>query len=107
VKPLADGVGPEVLSAGLLSSVTGGSSELAGGWALRYLGSSRMLGRVAPPPPSPEERVKLAEEVADRVVTAIEAVLKGLNLSPEDWERGRKLAADALRAVAVEGWSPL
>jgi hypothetical protein len=53
------------------------------------------------------DQVKLVETQADRVVGVITAVLDGLALSDEAWERGRKLAAEALRAVAVEGWSPL
>jgi hypothetical protein len=75
-------------------------------WTYRYLESSRMLGPVAPALP-PDQMRKLAEGDADRIVGVISAVLDGLALSDEDWERGRNLAAEALRAVAVEGWSPL
>jgi hypothetical protein len=34
-------------------------------------------------------------------------VLRGLRLSAEQYERGRKLAADALRAASAQGWEPL
>ena len=106
------GQGSEVLSADLLSSAATRYSEMAGnasteGWALRYLGSSRLLPHVAPPPLSPEEQRKLNVELADLIADAITAVLDGLDLSPEDWDRGRNLAMDALTAVTQEGWVPL
>jgi hypothetical protein len=56
---------------------------------------------------SPVEAQKLAESQADLIVDAIEAVLTGLGLSPEQYERGRELAAKALMAVSSEGWRPL
>ena len=79
----------------------------ADGPAIRYLESSRMLARQAPAELSSADQIKLVETQADRIVGVISAVLDGLRLSDEDWERGRKLAAEALRAVAAEGWSPL
>ena len=76
-------------------------------WAIRYLESSRSLPPLVSAPIPRADQVKLVEAQADRIVTAIGAVLDGLELSPELYEHGRKLAAQALRAVAVEGWSPL
>jgi hypothetical protein len=76
-------------------------------WAIRYLESSRSLPPTISAPVPPPEQVKLAEAQADRIVGAITSVLDSLGLSAGDRERGRKLAAGALRAVAVEGWSPL
>ena len=81
--------------------------SLAEGPAVRYLESSRSLPPVVHVSLPLADQVKLVETQADRVVGVITAVLDGLALSDEAWERGRKLAAEALRAVAVEGWSPL
>lgn len=75
-------------------------------WAIHCLQTVRGF-KPAPPPMSPADQLRLAETQADRIVSAIMAVLVGLGLSEEDQERGRKLAADALRAVSVQGWSPL
>ena len=74
--------------------------------AFRYLESSRSLGQV-PPAMSPAEQHKLAEEQADLLVGVIWAVLDGLRLSDEEWERGRLLAEKALQAVVEQGWQPL
>jgi hypothetical protein len=74
--------------------------------AWRYLESSRRLGQV-PPAMSPAEKTKLAAEQADMLVGVIWAVLDGLGLSVEDWEKGRLLAEKALQGVVEEGWSPL
>ncbi len=84
-----------------------GQRSLAQGPAIRYLESSRSLPRPVHAPLPPADQIKLLETQADRIVEAVRAVLDGLGLSREDWERGRKLAAEALRAVAEEGWSPL
>ena len=43
---------------------------------------------------------------ADMLVGVIKAVLDGLGLPDEQWERGSEIASDALRACAVEGWEP-
>jgi len=75
-------------------------------WAIRYLESSRRLGQV-PPAMSPTEQHKLAEEQADLLVGVIWALLDGLGLNDEEWEKGRLLAEKALQAVVEEGWSPL
>jgi hypothetical protein len=74
--------------------------------AFRYLESSRRLGQV-PPAMSQAEKTKLAEEQADLLVGVIWAVLDGLGLSDEVWEKGRLLAEKALQAVTPEGWEPL
>jgi len=37
----------------------------------------------------------------------MEAVLDGLGLSQEDWERGRDIALRELRAAAGQDWEPL
>ncbi len=63
-------------------------------WAFRYLESSRRLGQI-PPAMSPTESHKLAEEQADLLVGVIWAVLDGLGLSVEDWEKGSLLAEKA------------
>jgi len=76
-------------------------------WAIRYLESSRRLPPTVSAPVPPADQVRLAYAQADQIVGAITAVLDGLGLSAEDRERGRKLAADALRAASVEGWCPL
>jgi hypothetical protein len=55
---------------------------------------------------SPNEQHKLAEEQADLLVGVIWAVLDGLGLSDEEWEKGRLIAEKALQAVVEEGWSP-
>ena len=75
-------------------------------WAFRYLESSRRLGQV-PQAMSPNEQHKLAEEQADLLVGVIWAVLDGLGLNDEEWEKGRLLAEKALQAVVEEGWAPL
>jgi hypothetical protein len=75
-------------------------------WAIRYLESSRRLGQV-PPAMSPTEQHKLAEEQADLLVGVIWAVLDGLGLNDEEWEKGRLLAEKALQADVEEGWAPL
>lgn len=75
-------------------------------WAFRYLESSRRLGQI-PPAMSPTEQHKLADEQAEMLVGVIWAVLDGLGLSDDEWEKGRALAEKALREVADEGWSPL
>jgi hypothetical protein len=56
---------------------------------------------------SQAEKTKLAEEQADLLVGVIWAVLDGLGLSDEVWEKGRLLAEKALQAVTPEGWEPL
>jgi hypothetical protein len=56
---------------------------------------------------SSADQRKLAETQADEIVHVILAVLDGLGLSEEDWDRGHDLASDALRAASAEGWSPL
>jgi hypothetical protein len=76
-------------------------------WAFRYLESSRRLPVVAPGSLSPADQAKLAGEQADLLVGVIWAVLDGLGLSDDDWEKGRLLAEKALQAVVEEGWSPL
>ena len=74
--------------------------------ALRYLESSRLL--VPPPAPlDPAEQRKLTADLADLVTHVITAVLDGLGLSDADWERGKKIAMEALMAATREGWSPL
>ena len=75
-------------------------------WAFRYLESSRRLGQI-PPAMSPTEQHKLADEQAEMLFGVIWAVLDGLGLSDDEWEKGRALAEKALREVADEGWSPL
>ena len=111
VEPPADRVGPEALSAGLLPSAATRYSEMVGnassaGPALRYLESSRLL--VPPPAPlDPAEQRKLTADLADLVTHVITAVLDGLGLSDADWERGKKIAMEALMAATREGWSPL
>jgi hypothetical protein len=109
VEPPADRVGPEALSAGLLPSAATRYSEMVGnassdGPALRYLESSRLL--VPPPAPlDPAEQRKLTADLADLVTHVITAVLDGLGLSDADWERGKKIAMEALMAATREGWS--
>ena len=73
--------------------------------AVRYLQMSRPAGMA--PARNPEEQAKLNSDLADVVVSVITAVLKGLHLSEDDYKRGTDLAAEALRAVAAEGWQPL
>jgi hypothetical protein len=84
----------------------GATEARAGSWAYRYLESSRLLVP-APAPLSPAEKTKLAGEQADLLVGVLFAVLDGLGLSDEDWEKGRSIAEKALQAVVEEGWSPL
>jgi hypothetical protein len=74
--------------------------------AFRYLESSRLLVP-APAPLSPAEKTKLGAEQADLLVGVIWAVLDGLGLSDEVWEKGRLLAEKALQAVVEECWEPL
>jgi hypothetical protein len=56
---------------------------------------------------SEADQAKLAHAQADLIADVIESVLRGLRLSAEQYERGRKLAADALRAASAQGWEPL
>ena len=77
--------------------------------ALRYLQAShpnRLLGQ-SRAPMSEADQAKLAHAQADLIADVIESVLRGLRLSAEQYERGRKLAADALRAASAQGWEPL
>ena len=56
---------------------------------------------------SPTDLAKIAEAQADRIEVVIESLLKGLGLSAEQYERGRTIAYEALRAQTVERWEPL
>ncbi|MGA3031597.1 MAG: hypothetical protein ABSE58_12860 [Candidatus Limnocylindrales bacterium] len=76
-------------------------------WAIRYLQAGRPTSVLARAPSSPADGVKLAHLQADQIVGVIRAVLNGLDLSEEEWERGIKIAQDALRAAATQGWAPL
>jgi hypothetical protein len=74
--------------------------------AIRYL--EAVPGFKPPlPPMSQAELVKLAETQADRVANVIRAVLDGLSLSDEQFELGKSIAIERLRAVSTEGWRPL
>jgi hypothetical protein len=75
-------------------------------YALTYL-SSLSPRHLLYPPTNPADLAKLADSQADMLVGVIRAVLDGLGLSDEDWERGSKIASDALRACSVQGWEPL
>jgi len=75
--------------------------------ALRYLESSRLLPEASPASLSPADQVKLAHTQADQIVHVILAVLDGLGLSHEDWERGLDIAMRALRGSTEDDWSPL
>jgi hypothetical protein len=56
---------------------------------------------------SPADQVKLAHIQGDQIVGVIRAVLKGLNLSDADFQRGIELAIKELRAASSQGWEPL
>ena len=71
-----------------------------------WLGSSRLIRPPAQPLSDAELR-KIAEDQADQMDRIIRAVLDGLGLTDEQWERGRDIAVEALRAATTEGWEPL
>lgn len=48
-----------------------------------------------------ERQVKLAENQAELLATAVKAILTGLNLTPEQWELAPKVVAAQLRAVSA------
>jgi hypothetical protein len=75
-------------------------------YALAYL-ASLSPRHLLYPPTNPADLAKLADSQADMLVGVIRAVLDGLGLSNEDWERGSEIASDALRACSVQGWEPL
>jgi len=77
-----------------------------GRYALAYLASMSPQHPV-PPPANPADAAKLAHAQADMLVGVIRAVLDGLGLSDEDWERGSKIAQEELRACSRQGWEPL
>jgi hypothetical protein len=74
-------------------------------YALSYL-ASLSPRHLLYPPTNPVDLAKLADSQADMLVGVIRAVLDGLGLPDEQWERGSEIASDALRACAVEGWEP-
>ena len=74
-------------------------------YALAYL-ASLSPRHLLYPPTSPADLAKLADSQADMLVGVIRAVLDGLGLPDEQWERGSEIVSDALRACAVEGWEP-
>jgi hypothetical protein len=79
------------------------------GWALRWLEAGRpgqVLGPVAVVPIDAAGKAKLLGEQADQVADVIAAVLDGLGISDELWERGRDLAVATLTAASAPGWSP-
>ena len=74
-------------------------------YALSYL-ASLSPRHLLYPPTNPADLAKLADSQADMLVGVIRAVLDGLGLPDEQWERGSEIASDALRACTVEGWEP-
>ena len=74
-------------------------------YALAYLGSLSPR-HLMYPPTNPADLAKLADSQADMLVGVIRAVLDGLGLSDEQWERGREIAQEALTACTVQGWEP-
>jgi len=74
-------------------------------YALAYL-ASLSPRHLLYPPTGPADLAKLADSQADMLVGVIRAVLDGLGLPDEQWDRGSEIASDALRACAVEGWEP-
>jgi hypothetical protein len=74
-------------------------------YALAYL-ASLSPRHLLYPPTSPADLAKLADSQADMLVGVLRAVLDGLGLSDEQWERGSEIASDALRACSVQGWEP-
>jgi hypothetical protein len=74
-------------------------------YALAYL-ASLSPRHLLYPPTSPADLAKLADSQADMLVGVIRAVLDGLGLSDEQWERGREIAQEALTDCTVPGWEP-
>jgi len=74
-------------------------------YALAYM-ASLSPRHLLYPPTNPADLAKLADSQADMLVGVIRAVLDGLGLPDEQWERGSEIASDALRACTVPGWEP-
>jgi hypothetical protein len=74
-------------------------------YALAYL-ASLSPRHLMYPPRDPADLAKLADSQADMLVGVIKAVLDGLGLPDEQWDRGSEIASEALRACTVEGWEP-
>ena len=85
----------------VLESTQPGASR----YALSYL-ASLSPRHLLYPPTNPADLAKLADSQADMLVGVIRAVLDGLGLPDEQWERGSEIAQEALRACTVPGWEP-
>jgi hypothetical protein len=75
-------------------------------YALAYL-ASLSPRHLMYPSTDPVDQAKLVYAQADTLVGVIRAVLDGLGLPDEQWERGSKIAQEELRACSRQGWEPL
>jgi hypothetical protein len=87
------------------ASVLEPTQPSASRYALAYLGSLSPR-HLLYPPTNPADLAKLADSQSDMLVGVIKAVLDGLGLPDEQWDRGSEIASDALRACTVPGWEP-
>jgi len=94
----------------LAGASQGGGSLQAARAAIGWLQARRpgeVLGPVIVVPADAHGRARLLSDQADLMADVMEAVLDGLGLSQEDWERGRDIALRELRAAAGQDWEPL
>ena len=77
----------------------------AGRYALAYL-ASLSPRHLMYPPTDPADQAKIAYAEADMMVGVITAVLDGLGLPDEGWQRGSEIARKALTACSRRGWEP-